>query len=323
MAMDNTPWFVGADGAQHSAEVARALAFAGTRGSEGIIGVSDLKVQAEAVPTTTVRALTGAGLVLNRYPGGSLQTYILRNPSQTSVAITATGSGGGRTDLVVARVLDPQYEGNPPADPITFQYARIAVIQGVPSGTTTARELNLGYPAIALAKVTLPASTATITNAMITDLRRVANPRRERAMVTIFPSVTATMPTGSYASWPIALAQRPLVYVPEWATRLDIIGLISGAKYVKGDGLNDSVAGIRTGFGSTLPSENGIMIQDAEDSGGRYHYSLVGRHTIDSSLRDTSQYLNLQGVRSAGTGIWTADYQTSISIDWEFSEGAQ
>jgi hypothetical protein len=322
MAFDKTPWFVGG-GAQHSPETARLLAFAATRGNEGIVGVGDLKVQAQAVPNGTVRVSSGAGNALNRYAGGGQQTYVLRNASQTDVPITPTGSSGGRTDMVIARVLDPQYEGQAPADPVNFQYAFPTVIQGVSASAKTAKELNLGYPAIALARIAMPASTATVTAAMITDLRKVANPRRERAMVTIFPTTTVAIPTSAYSAWPITAAQRPIVPVPEWATRLDIVAHMSGVKYTKGNGAADSVAGIRTGFGSSAPSENGILIQDAEDDGGRYHYTLVGYHVIDASMRGTDQYLNLQAVRSAGTGIWTADYQTSLAIDWEFSEGAQ
>lgn len=321
MALDNTPWFVGG-GAQHSPEVARMLAFASTRGAEGIVGLGDLKVQAQAVPNGTVRVSTGAGIILNRYAGGGQQSYGLRNATQTDVAITATGSGAGRTDLVVARVLDPQYEGAAPGDPITFQYSRLTVVQGVPAGTKTAAELNLGYPAIALAKVTLPVSTATITAGMITDLRRVAQPRRERAMVTVFPSATQSIPTGGYGSWPIQSAQRPLVAVPTWATKVDIVAHLSGVKFVQGGG-TATTAGIRTGFGSSLPAENGIIVQDSVDTSGRYHYTLVGTHVVDSSMRGTDQYINIQGYRTFGSGLWTADNQTSIVIDWEFSEGAQ
>lgn len=321
MALDNTPWFVGG-GAEHSPEVARSLAYAATNGAEGIAGISDLKVQAQAVPNGTVRVITGGALLLNRYAGGSGQTYALRNATATDVTVTPTGSGGGRTDLVVARVLDPQYEGAPPSDPLTFQYSRIAIIQGVPAATMTAKELNLGYPAIALAKITLPASTGTVTAAMITDLRRVAQPRRERAMLTIFPSTNVAMPTAGYASWPITSAQRPVVAVPDWATRVDIVAHVSGVKFTKVSAV-DSLAGVRTGFGSSLPAQNGIIIQDAEDSGGRYHYTWIGTHLVDASMRGTDQFINLQAVRSGGTGLWVADYQTSIVIDWEFSEGAQ
>lgn len=321
MALDKTPWFVGG-GAQHSPEVARGLAFASTNGAEGVAGVGDLKVTAQGTPNGTVQVRPGAGLLLNRYPGGTGQTYSLRNATATPVPITATASSGGRTDVVIARVLDPQYEGSAPPDPTNFDYSRLEVIQGVPSGTKYTQDLGLAYPAIILAKITLPASTATVTNAMITDLRQVAQPRRDRAMRAVFPPVKIAVPTAGYSSWPISSAQRPLIRVPSWATNLDIVAHISGALYTKGSAA-DFVAGIRTGFGTTLPAENGIIIQDAEDTGGRYHYSLVGNHKIPAEMRGTDQYLNLQAVRTAGTGNLYADYQTSVIIDWEFSEVAE
>ncbi|WP_343317794.1 hypothetical protein AAFM46_11035 [Arthrobacter sp. TMP15] len=320
MAFDSTPWFVGG-GAQHSPETARVLAYAATNGAEGVAGVDDLKVQAQAVPNGTVQVLTGAALLLNRYPGGNGQTYALRNATATAVTVTPTGSGGGRTDLVVARVLDPQYEGVAPPNPLTFQYAFPTIIQGVSAGTKTAKELNLGYPAVALAKITLPASTATVTAGMITDLRRVANPRRERAMRTVYATAALSM-TNAYGYWPINAAQRPIVHVPSWATHLDIVVHISGAKFVKGS-TADFVAGIRTMFGAGNYGEHSIIVQDAEDTNGRYHYSLIGSHKITAAMRDTDQSITLQAQRTSTTGNVTADPQTSVIIDWEFSEVAE
>jgi len=40
-------------------------------------------------------------------------------------------------------------------------------------------------------------------------------------------------------------------------------------------------------------------------------------------MRGTDQLLSIQAFRTAGNGVFTADYQTSVVIDWEFSEGAQ
>lgn len=328
MATDPTPWFVGG-GAEHSPEVARGLAYAATNGSEGIARISDLKVNAQAVPNGTVQVLTGAALLLNRYAGGAGQTYSLRNATGTNVPINPTGSGGGRTDLIVARVLDPQYEGQPPANPTSFEYSRITVIQGVPAGTKDAQDLNLAYPAIALAKVTLPASTGTVTQAMITDLRRVAQPRRERAMVTIFPTgkwqqgTGQVIPTGSYASWPLTAAQRPKVYVPEWATRVDIVVHLSGVVYVKSNDSNITAAGLRTEFAGAISDQNGIMAQDGDDAGSRMHYTNAGTHLISAAQRGTDQLLGLRALKSSGTGRWYGDDQSTIIIDWEFSEGAQ
>lgn len=327
MALDSTPWFIGG-GAQHSPEVARTLAYASTRGAEGVVGIGDLKVSAQATPNNTVAVGPGGGLLLNRYPGGGQQSYGLRNATQTNVPITATGSSGGRTDLVVARVLDPQYEGPAPADPTNFQYSQLTVVQGVPSGTKTAKELNLNYPAVALARIAIPASTATITAGMITDLRKVAQPRKERSMMVIFPTgdwragTAQQMPT-SYNTWPIALGQRPYVDVPEWATRCDIVAHLSGILYVKSSDNLDTTAGTQTRLGYSLPpSQNSILIQNGPDAGGRFTYTISGTHAIDAATRGTTQAVDIQAMRSAGTGTWYGDYQSTIVIDWEFSEGA-
>lgn len=323
MAVDPVPFFVGQAGVRHSAESVRLGLYASTNGAEGVAGIEDLKVQAQPVPNDTVRVLTGGALLLNRYAGGGNQSYALRNATATDITVTPTGSGGGRTDLVVARILDTQYEGDPPADVNAFQYSRLEIIQGVPAGIKTAKELNLGYPAIALAKIMLPASTGTVTAAMITDLRRVANPRRERQLVAVYPTAPLTMPpVGAYGAWPISAAQRPQVLVPEWATQLQIVAHISGALFTKGSGSDFSRAGVVTQFAG-VNAENGILIQDAADTSGRYHYTMIGTHTVAAAQRGTMQSLALLGQRTYGTGVWSADYQTTVAIDYEFSEGAQ
>lgn len=325
MAWESTPWFIGG-GADHAPEVARLLAHASTGGAEGIVTPGDLKVRPLDVPGTKVRVAPGACLIANRYPGGARQTYAGLNPAQHEVAVAATGSSAGRTDLVVARVLDPQYEGDPPADPNAFDYIRTEIIEGVPANTQTARELNLGYPAIELARIALPASTGTVTAAMITDLRRLANPRSLRRLYTIYGTGNRNVsghgiPTSGYSSWPIRPDQRPTVWVPEWATHLNIVGHYSGVYFHRGADQEDTIAGIRTGFGSGT-GENGILVEGIEEEAGRKHYVVVGDHEVSPDRRGSLQLVNVQAVRSSGRGSWWADYQTSIALDIEFTERA-
>ncbi|WAB10793.1 minor tail protein [Arthrobacter phage Tuck] len=330
MSWDSVPWFVGG-GAEHSPEVARLLAYAAVGGAEGLVTPDDLKVSPLAVPGGGVQIAPGAALIRNRAAGGSEQTYVARNPVTDTVTIAATGSGSGRTDLIVAQIEDPFMAGEPwqdPVDPKVGPYVYTRVISNVPSGTKRLQDVPgySGRSAITLARVTLPASTGTVTAGMITDLRKLARPRTERRMTTVFPSGARTagnkLPTSSYAPWPLTSAQRPAVDVPTWATRIDIAVHMSGILFMKGGSTVDSVAGIRTVFGTTTPAENGILIQDVEDADGRYTYTLVGTHAIPASMRGTTQYIEPQGVRTAGAGNWYADYQSSIVVDWQFSEEA-
>lgn len=227
MAVDRVSWMIGGPdkdtpGPKHSAEIVRQAFHDSTGGAEGVSTITALRVAALAVPGAAVRVLPGGGIVLNRYQGGGGQSYGVRNNTETEVSITATGSGGGRTDLVVIRVLDPQYEGQPPVNWDDFDYTRLEVIEGVPAATETFKELNLNYPAVELAKVTLPKSTATITAAMIEPLRALAQPKHHE-VIRARPTVTAETETltmtrdrGEY--FPNAGALQR-IKIPAWATR--------------------------------------------------------------------------------------------------------
>lgn len=321
MAMERVPYLVGG-GFEHSAEIMRSALAAATSGAEGIVLPGDFRVTPLPVPGTSIVVGPGNGLIRNSYGGGGSQTYAVRAPSQTELPIQATGSSGGRSDLIITRIDDPTYAGGE-FDPKTFEAAKFEVVRGVPASTRTAKELNLGYPAIEIARVKLPASTGTVTAGMITDLRRVALPRRERGLLTIYPSGSYESGTanraypGAYAAWPIRPEERPSIYVPDWATQLQVVVHISGAQFVKGSSAISRL-GLRTGFGST-GSENGIAV---ETTTGRHHYSVVGTHAIPASRRGAQQLLNVQAVQTAGDGVFWADYQTSVGIDYEFSEVA-
>lgn len=240
----HTPWAVGG-GAEHQVEVARQQTFDATGGAEGVSRPGNLKVQPLAVPGTKVRVAPGGALLVNRYPGGEGQSYTVRNDAQVEVDVTATGSGGGRSDLVVARVLDPQYEGQPPADPDVFDYARVEVIEGVSSSTKSARDLNLNYPAIALARIDLPASTGTVQAAHITDLRELAQPRKERHLIAynMFSDdgpngdgrQTLSNPNGQGFPQPRYTRADWKVDVPEWAQRVKVVCTWAGV-FLEGGG---------------------------------------------------------------------------------------
>jgi len=135
----------------------------------------DLKITQLPTAGTSVRAASGGAVIPNLYPGGSQQSYTARAASTTDVPVTATGSGAGRVDLVIARIDDPFYGGTVPSDVTVGPYVRLDIIQNVAAGSTDI-PAGLAYPAIALARLDIPASTATITTSMITDLRVMVVP---------------------------------------------------------------------------------------------------------------------------------------------------
>lgn len=248
MSWDSVPWFVGG-GAQHSPEVARLLAYAATSGAEGIVTAGDLKVSPLAVPGASVRVAPGAGLIRNRATGGDSQTYVARNPVDDVVAIAATGSGAGRSDLIVAQIEDPFMAGEPwqdPADPTVGPYIFTRVIPNVPAGTTRVQDVPgfSGRSAITLARVDLPASTGTITAAMITDLRNLAMPRQWREMMPYGNLAYEELPhvNGAWGDWPTAL--KPQVRVPEWATDVFMTVNLVGVQRIHNENADGQVRAI-------------------------------------------------------------------------------
>lgn len=296
---DPVPWFVGG-GAQHSPEVARLLAYASTNGAEGIVTPGDMKVTPLDVPGTAVRVLPGAALILNRGAGGAQQTYAARLPVADQVAIAATGSGAGRTDLIVAQVEDPYTAGEPwqaPTDPTVGPYVFARVISGVPAGTTRLQDVPgyEGRSAITLARVTLPASTGTVTAAMITDLRKVALPRSMPALRTYAlvagndETLTATASAGEV--WPNASTNAwEQLHIPEWASRMRIVATWAGVfvppgnawgkawVQVGGYGAGESIVTQATGWDTPGLTENSRQVIVAADD-----------RAIPKSLRGTSQ----------------------------------
>jgi hypothetical protein len=325
MPFDPTPWMI--RGARHSAALGRAELYASTNGAEGVVEPGDLKITALGVPGAAVQYAAGGVLVRSRYANQTQQTYGARNPVIDQRAISPNLSGAARYDLVIVRVKDPEFETIPDlTDPKNYQYVYVDVIQGVAANTASVGQVaGVTYPAYALARVHMPAGATTVTAGQITDLRRVANPRTYRQMFSIYGTGNKTgghrTPTAGYASWPITSAQRPQIFVPEWATHMDVVGHYSGVYYERGGSTEDTVAGIRTGFG-TGGAENGIIIADVTDTFGRFHYTVVGDHAVDASQRGTTQLVNLQALRTRGTGSWYADYQTSINVDIQFTEQA-
>lgn len=249
MTMDPIPWLVGG-GAEHSPEVARLLAYASTGGAEGIVGVSDLRVEALAVPGTAVQVAPGAALVRNRATSGEQQTYVGRNVSSTQVSVAPTGSSGGRSDLVVMQVEDPFVAGEPwqePADPTAGPYIFVRVIPDVPNDATRLQDV-VGYEgrsAVTLARVDLPASTGTVTGGMITDLREVALPRERTEVRAISISgpvhdeitETSPYPADGGQTWPSQAVSNDgiAISIPEWATEMKIIAMWGGVAMPPGN----------------------------------------------------------------------------------------
>ena len=299
------------NGATHSAQQFRMLVRDLARGAEGITKGDDLKVAQRATPGGGVLVGDGSGVIqgrVNAFQGH----YSVCNIGAVDVPISATGASP-RSDMIIIRVEDPEYEGtlNPAVDQIVYPQ----VISNVSSSATAIPDGRTGIP---LARIDIPASTSTITNAMITDLRKVANPRRERNLYTQSPGSISTQIGGTSGTYSyFSTAAGWTIAVPDWATtvriRLDIAGFRLTAGAILGN--------LRATFGASL-SMQPVIIDDNQGTGTRRLVGIAADTlTIPSAYRGTSQLLRAQFAGVAGNaGTVSVDASSTLIADVEFFE---
>lgn len=167
MALDPVPWFVGG-GAAHSAATARNLAWNATGGKTGIATPTSLQVRQLPTPGAGVQIMPGGGMIESVYAGALQQSYTVRNDAADTVSIPVN-QPTQRTYWVTVEVNDSTYAGQEPPSKRTGPY--------VFWRQRTTRQAV--HPELLLAKVVVPANSPSITNAMITDMRTLANPKRQ------------------------------------------------------------------------------------------------------------------------------------------------
>lgn len=297
------------NGGKHPARTMRMMIRDLSRGAQGVTEYNDLKVTQQTTPGAGVQVADGSGVVRGASWGqGSYTQY---NVGTALVDIAPTGAQG-RTDMVVLRVLDPEYEGS--LDPTGDDIGYFHVVSNV---SATATQPPAGMTAIPLARITLPPNCATVTNAMITDLRTIANPRRDRQLYTAFPSALArlTYQDNKWHTWPTQA--RWSIAVPSWAVSAKVVTTIAGLRLDSAD----VFAHMQQVFG-TVQGQDTAIDDDQGSSARRNTVVLADSLSIPAAMRGTTQSLYLQTYMSKSeTGNLSVDTGTSLIADVEFEEG--
>lgn len=315
MALNPTP--IATTGAMHTAQQFRMMNRDLSRANQGITEGDHLKVTALATPGGGVQIADGSAIIIGRVSSvqGSYSAYNIG--VDTSVAISPTG-GSGRSDMVILRVEDPEYEGtrDPATDPIVF----FEVVSNVSSSATT---VPSGYSAIPLARIDIPASTATITNSMIKDLRKVANPRRDRILYPYYALDPLVEISGTSETWKtFPNLTMATIAVPSWATSAKIVFTISGLRLASGNVWGN----FRFMLGS-IEAAQYVGIDDNQGTAARRN-TVQMVETIDlttttgAAMRGTNQpFYSRMRTRSSNAGRIGVDATTTFNIDVEFTEG--
>lgn len=330
MGWDNAP--TGIDGTQLKAEMLRRGLYA-TSKAQGIAGVGDLKVLPLSVPGNGFRVSPGSALVYNKYVTPVRESY-----SVGAATEDIFGSGGmpasvgsPRSHLVAVMVGDPQYSnaGHPyfPAtfpglnDPLTYQYTRTWLFQNVPAGSGQAwLDANVPFPALALARLDVPASTTTIQASHIIDLRVMANPRTLDVQWNTQIAVDDNLnPSGNfvYEAWPDNSAK--VVAIPDWATKAYINAWVFGALKSGSGTLNANFRVAITG-GSVAPFTN--LFRSSAD---RYNILMGAPMDISPTERGTSKTFAIWGTVADITtmnNVLKTDVHSSSMVHLRFVEEA-
>ena len=296
-------------GGTHPARAFRMMVRDLARGNQGVTEGNDLKVRELSTPGAGVRVGDGSAVVRGAAWGqGSYTQY---NVGDAVVPIAPTGSAG-RSDLICLRVEDPEYEGN--RDPAADDIGYFHIVSGVSASTKT---VPSGMTAIPLARLDLPANTATVTSAMVTDLRQIANPRRDRKLYTAFPAAFSELKyqDNKWHNWPTAASWS--VPIPSWAVSGKVVVTIAGLRMSRAN----VFASMQTKLGSDL-GENTVIDDNQGSVVRRQTVVIADNITISAAQRGTTQTLSLQTYMSKiETGDLSVDGSTSIIADVEFTEG--
>lgn len=316
MAVDNVPWFVGAAGVEHSAELARIVAYGATGGNSGVAGATDGKITAMGTPGGNVVISPGTVVMTNRYPGGEGQSYVGWIKSSQYIPVGPNNTNATRHDMVIARIRDPQYAtyaGFNANSPNGFNFFDLDVVQDVQAGT---RRLAVNYPHAVLARIAIPPNTSAITNAMITDLRNKVNAQKDVQVDYIAPSGDRNL-FSSWRDWPSSGA--PTAYIPEWATEGILIMHASGVQIT-----GPVSANYRARLGSfTDPQLQSFHKSDTGKT--REAMTLVGKFAIPKEYRGLSATYAMQAMRTSSVagGNTQLDLQSTIVYELHFRETAE
>lgn len=314
----------------------------------GVVRAGDWKVTQMDTPGAGVKIAAGSGLVASRAPGvRALETYGV--PLYTAqnylgddgAGIPGTGSSvppGGRRDMMFVEILDPELPTwyTPPEQWPDDASVKLSIIQNVPATAKTMDDV----PALAnitgyeVAAITYPASTATITDSMIEDLRRLQQPR-QLTEVRAFGISGAAQSLTSGATYPSgqtfpssAVADGGLdIPIPSWATQVSVVSTLSGVTVPGGSNNVNGRVWVQVGADAdpdvfrTEPT-----MWDIATGGGRHRVTLMtsDTRTVPASMRGKTRRFYPRGNKATGPNgeSLVADAGTSVVMQVTFREVA-
>lgn len=298
------------DGSRTPAAVARRAQYASTKNA-GVVEPDHCRL----VPVSggTVGLTAGAVLVPAGTSGNArFERYVatVESTDGDATASVAVPSATSRTFEAVVVVPDPQWAGiSAPPNPLDASYAQLRLL-------TAAQYSALTTPHYRVATLVIPANAGAVTAAMITDRRRVADPRRERFTRDVVVETVQNLTSSNFVTFPSESSLS--IDVPPWATRAivrcDLLEtLLTGAAST--DGRMTLMLGNQAAYTSERRFDEVWAGATSRDD-----HTIVSSFTIPASFQGTARTLALRARRLGGTGYLRADTYTQVVYDIEFIE---
>lgn len=324
------PYALNQPGYDYPAEYFRAQHFDATSGGNGVSSPAACKVVAQQAPDGTVLILPGGATAVSTYAGAENQSYQMTVFQPIAFEIPPTGSGsGGRHDLLVLRVSDPQYGDYPPGAPrreltaeeaaeYDFWYPHL--IQG------TNANPNLDYPHVRLAHIRRNPNTTVVTDDDIVDIRKLAAPKTWLHMRAnnLNMADAQSLHTGT-SVWPTEATHT--VRIPEFATRVQIHAAW-GTVHTHRQASDHGPASGQVTVALVLPGDSTITTQQSTwrtDPGQGYNrFSIVlgDNRPIPERFRGQEVRVELRGNKTYGPNVYM-DGDSSWTVQLYFEQEIQ
>lgn len=320
MTFTVSAWAV--NGNQIDATLMRLMNQAATGGSQGVVNPLDCIVNATGPPTSGI-VITGGGVVVLGQETSYQGSYSAWNVgSDTTLSIAATG-GSPRSDMIVARAEDPTWPSSPwggsPAGQIVFP----RVISGVGAGATVPPGTTSAIP---LARIDMPASTATVQQSYIHDLRSVCNEQRVTQLYVQAGPGTAVNSTTSISvpvNWPPASWQVP---IPAYATAMTATwGVYEVTQNGEGDGWargNEMIIFGASVASPALTTQQSLYSISAPNASGKHTIGGATFTPIPASLRGTTQTMQMYQIATSHNATLGFNEGSSVSVLIQFRGAA-
>ena len=309
------PWALNQPGYDYPAEYLRAQHFDATSGGNGVGSPTACKVVAQTAADGTVSILPGGATARSTYAGAEGQSYHMHVFAPIVVEVPQTGSAsGGRHDLLVLRVSDPQYGDYPPGAPrreltpeeaaeYDFWYPHL--VQG------TSANHQPDYPHVKLAHIRRGPNMTIVTDDDIRDLRELATPKNHIHMraANLYMSEEQSLHTGGDGTTPFVWPRTAThtVHIPDWAEEVQIQatwGSVRASHVSPGMARGVAHVYLTNPAGRTIRTQQSAWRYAGGERNDRFNIVLGDDINIPADFRGQDCTVELRGVKRSGPNIY-------------------